>query len=44
MIYIFLQHTTDKYLVIRLDKFYGKHRLGYQLQLALDQYSDKTIF
>ncbi|KAK2407191.1 protein-ribulosamine 3-kinase, chloroplastic [Trifolium repens] len=25
-------------------KFYGEHRLGYQLQLALDQYSDKTIF
>ncbi|WJX95783.1 protein-ribulosamine 3-kinase [Trifolium repens] len=25
-------------------KFYGEHRLGYQLQLALDQYSDRTIF
>ncbi|XP_004510878.1 protein-ribulosamine 3-kinase, chloroplastic isoform X1 [Cicer arietinum] len=25
-------------------QFYGEHRLGYQLQLALDQYSDRTIF
>lgn len=25
-------------------EFYGKHRLGYQLKLALDQYGDSTIY
>ncbi|RDY05710.1 Protein-ribulosamine 3-kinase, chloroplastic [Mucuna pruriens] len=25
-------------------QFYGEHRLGYQLKLALDQYGDKTIY
>ncbi|KAH0980365.1 hypothetical protein GBA52_007542 [Prunus armeniaca] len=25
-------------------QFYGEHRLGYQLQLALDQYGDSTIY
>ncbi|XP_062156590.1 protein-ribulosamine 3-kinase, chloroplastic isoform X2 [Alnus glutinosa] len=25
-------------------QFYGEHRLGYQLKLALDQYGDRTIY